>query len=57
MDVVYKAHKYLFATWLSKHHLATMPFTIERYASHDPKITKMEVWVMPIKWLKGWFFQ
>jgi len=49
MDVVYKAHKYLFATWLPMHQLTTMPFAIERYASHNPKTMKMEVWVMPIK--------
>lgn len=46
MDAVYKAHKYLFETWLPKHQLKTVPFAIERYASHDPKTTKMEVWVM-----------
>lgn len=49
MDAVYKAHKYLFETWLPMHQLTTMPFAIERYASHNPKTTKMEVWVMPIK--------
>lgn len=48
MDAVYKAHKYLFETWLPRHQLTTMPFAVERYASHDPETTKMEVWVMPI---------
>lgn len=48
MDAVYKAHKYLFETWLPRHQVKTMPFAVERYASHDPETTKMEVWVMPI---------
>lgn len=46
MDAVYKAHKYLFETWLPRHQLKTMPFAVERYASHDLETTKMEVWVM-----------
>jgi AraC family transcriptional regulator len=48
MDAVYKAHKYLFETWLPNHKLITMPFAIERYASHSPETTSMEVWVMPL---------
>lgn len=47
MDAVYKAHKYLFETWLPRHQLKVRPFAVERYASHDPETTKMEVWVMP----------
>lgn len=48
MDAVYKAHKYLFETWLPNHKLITKPFAVERYASHDPETTSMEVWVMPL---------
>ncbi|MEL7657002.1 MAG: AraC family transcriptional regulator [Bacillota bacterium] len=49
MDAVYKAHKYLFETWLPNHHLVTKPFAAERYESHEPDTTKMEIWVMPVK--------
>jgi AraC family transcriptional regulator len=48
MDAVYKAHKYLFETWLPNHKLAAKPFAVERYASHNPETTSMEVWVMPV---------
>lgn len=48
MDAVYKAHKYLFETWLLNHQLVTKPFAAERYASHDPGTTRMEIWVIPI---------
>lgn len=48
MDTVYKAHRYLFETWLPNHRLVTKPFAVERYASHEPDTTSMEVWVMPI---------
>lgn len=47
MDAVYKAHRYLFETWLPKHKLTTKPFAAERYASHSPDTTCMEVWVLP----------
>lgn len=47
MDAVYKAHKYLFETWLPNHRLVTKPFAVERYASHEPDTTRMEIWVMP----------
>ncbi|UNC91076.1 AraC family transcriptional regulator [Candidatus Contubernalis alkaliaceticus] len=47
MDAVYKAHKYLFETWLPKHKLNVKPFAAERYASHRPDTTRMEIWVMP----------
>lgn len=49
MDAVYKAHKYIFETWLPKHNVTVKPFAAERYASHDPDTTKMEIWVMPVK--------
>lgn len=48
MDVVYKAHKYIFETWLPNHKLATKPFTVERYTSHSPNTTNMEIWVLPV---------
>jgi AraC family transcriptional regulator len=48
MDAVYKAHKYLFETWLPNHRLMTKPFAAERYSSHEPDTTGMEIWVMPI---------
>ncbi|PKM50463.1 MAG: AraC family transcriptional regulator [Firmicutes bacterium HGW-Firmicutes-7] len=48
MDAVYKAHKYLFETWLPNHRIITKPFAAERYISHAPDTTKMEIWVMPI---------
>lgn len=48
MDAVYKAHRYLFETWLPNHKLVTQPFAAERYASHEPDTTEMEIWVMPV---------
>lgn len=48
MDAIYKAHKYLFETWLPNHRIATRPFAAERYASHEPGTTRMEIWVMPL---------
>lgn len=47
MDAVYKAHKYLFETWIPNHKLHVKPFAAERYASHSPDTTSMEVWVLP----------
>jgi AraC family transcriptional regulator len=47
MDAIYRAHKYLFETWLPNHQIVTKPFAMERYASHTPDTTKMEIWVMP----------
>ncbi|MFZ5643811.1 MAG: helix-turn-helix domain-containing protein [Bacillota bacterium] len=47
MDAVYKAHRYLFETWLPNHKLRVRPFAAERYASHSPDTTYMEVWVLP----------
>lgn len=46
MDAVYKAHRYLFETWLPNHKLRVKPFAAERYASHSPDTTSMEVWVL-----------
>ncbi|MPW25496.1 helix-turn-helix domain-containing protein [Alkalibaculum sp. M08DMB] len=47
-DTVYKAHKYLFETWLPNHKYITKPFAVERYASHEHDTTEMEIWVMPV---------
>ncbi|SDF55239.1 transcriptional regulator, AraC family [Fontibacillus panacisegetis] len=48
MDTLYKAQKYVFDTWLPNHGLISMPFAVERYASHSPEATSMEIWVMPV---------
>lgn len=48
MDALYKAQRYLFETWLPNHKIVTKPFAAERYASHEPNTTRMEIWVMPI---------
>ena len=45
MDALYKAQQYLFATWLPSHELRTEAFCAERYASHGPGTTSMEVWL------------
>ena len=48
MDALFKAQRYLFEMWLPRHGLACMPFAIERYASHAPETTSMEIWVAPV---------
>ncbi|WP_242844352.1 AraC family transcriptional regulator [Candidatus Soleaferrea massiliensis] len=45
MDALYKAHRYLFDTWLPGHGLRTCPFSAERYQSHDHDTTGMEIWL------------
>ncbi|GAB6109923.1 AraC family transcriptional regulator [Fusibacter bizertensis] len=45
MDVLYKAEQYLYGTWLPNHKLQTEPFCAERYASHTPETTSMEIWL------------
>lgn len=47
MDAVYKAHRYLFETWLPNHKLHVKPYAAERYTSHSPDTTCMEIWVLP----------
>ncbi len=47
MDAVYKAHRYLFETWLPNYKLHVKPFAAERYTSHNPDTTCMEIWVLP----------
>lgn len=45
MDALYKAQQYLYGTWLPGHKLQTEPFCAERYESHTPKTTSMEIWL------------
>ncbi len=47
MDAVYKAHRYLFETWLPNHKLIVNPFAVERYPEHSPDTSTMEIWVLP----------
>lgn len=48
MDALYKAEQYIFNIWLPHHNLLTEPFCAERYASHSPETTSMEVWLKQI---------
>lgn len=45
MDALYKALQYISNTWLPNHKLQTETFCAERYASHSPKTTSMEIWL------------
>jgi len=45
MDAIYKAHRYLFEVWLPEHSLTADCFAAERYQSHTPETSKMEIWV------------
>ncbi len=45
MDALYKAQQYIYSTWLPKHELCTEAFCAERYASHSPETTNMELWL------------
>ncbi|WP_349672818.1 helix-turn-helix domain-containing protein [Lacrimispora sp.] len=45
MDALYKAQHYVYNTWLPKHKLQTDAFCAERYASHSPDTTNMEIWL------------
>lgn len=49
MDVLYKAQQYLYNTWLPNKKLQADTFCAERYASHTPETTSMEVWVRLVK--------
>ncbi len=49
MDALYKAQQYVYNTWLPNHKLQTEAFCAERYASHSPKTTSMEIWLKLIK--------
>lgn len=43
-DVLYKAEDYLFSGWLPAHGVETEPVCVERYPTHGPETTSMEVW-------------
>lgn len=45
MDVLYKAQQYVYNTWIPNHKLQTEAFCAERYESHTPETTSMEVWL------------
>ncbi len=47
-ETLYKAQGYLFGTWLPNHDMVTEAFCAERYKSHSPDTTCMEIWVRPI---------
>ena len=49
MDALYKAQQYVYNTWLPKHELLTDVFCAERYASHSPETTSMEIWLKVIE--------
>jgi len=42
-----KSMNYLFGTWLPNHQLSTKPFSVEKYVMVNPKLCKMELWVIP----------
>ena len=43
-----KAGKYLFDTWLPKHHLTSEPFSAEKYYTNSECGCYMEIWVKPL---------
>lgn len=45
-DTLFKAHKYLFSTWIPHHKLRVRPFAAERYTSHNADTTCMEIWLL-----------
>lgn len=45
MDSLYKAQQYIYNTWLPKHQLKIEDFCAERYVSHSPETTNMEIWL------------
>lgn len=45
MDALYKAQQYVYNTWLPNHKLQTEAFCAERYVSHSPETTNMEIWL------------
>ncbi len=49
IDALYKAQQYIYTTWLPKHKLLTDVFCAERYASHSPETTNMEIWIKLIE--------
>jgi len=49
MDALYKAQQYIYNIWLPNHQLRTEAFCVERYASHNPETTSMEIWLKLLK--------
>ncbi len=49
MDALYKAQQYVYNAWLPNHKLQTEAFCAERYASHSPETTNMEIWLKLIE--------
>ncbi len=45
MDALYKAQRYIYNIWLTNRKLQTDTFCAERYASHSPETTSMELWL------------
>lgn len=45
MDALYKAQQYMYGVWLQSHNLQTEAFCAERYPSHSPETTNMEIWM------------
>ena len=45
MDALYKAEQYLYNVWLPSHKIRTEPFCAERYQSHAPSTTSMQLWL------------
>ncbi|MBU4438955.1 MAG: AraC family transcriptional regulator [Firmicutes bacterium] len=45
MNALYKAQQYLYNVWLPNKKLQTDFFCAERYRSHSPETTRMEVWL------------
>lgn len=49
MDALYKAQHYIYNTWLSTHEIKTEAYCAERYESHSPTTTTMELWLKQIE--------
>lgn len=45
MDALYKATQYVYNVWLPRRRLKTEMFSAERYPTHGPGTTQMEIWL------------
>lgn len=45
MDALYKATQYVYNVWLPHHNITTDLFSAERYPTHGPGTTQMEIWL------------
>lgn len=43
-----QASKYLFGTWMPRHHMTTEPFSAEKYYRDVEDMAYMEIWVKPL---------